>query len=498
MAMRQATNLLQLISGFTGLRVLVIGEAMLDRYLHGTAGQLCREAPVPVVRFDSCLDMPGGAANTAVNVRKLGAEVTFLSVAGADPAGNRLLEVLAGQGVQTDSVHQTRSRETLTKERILAGSQLVVRLDRGSTTPLERVTEDSLVAALRKSYARADAVIVSDYGYGIMTPRLIGTLTELQARHPRTLMADARQPGAYRQAGITATKPNYGETLQLLGLEARSEARPEQLLPHEGQLLERTGARVVAVTLDEAGALILERGAPPYRTYARPRPSANTTGAGDTFTSAFTLALAAGGSVSAAAELASAAAGVVVGKDGTAGCSAAELRSSLGAGDKVLPGAGELAARASLLQGERVVFTNGCFDILHRGHITYLNRAKALGDVLVVGINSDDSVRRLKGEKRPINPLEDRIQVLAALSCIDYIVPFGEDTPDRLIEALRPQVFVKGGDYTLEMLPEAELVRELGGEIALLPYLEERSTTRMIEKIRSFPPASPGTSHARP
>jgi D-beta-D-heptose 7-phosphate kinase/D-beta-D-heptose 1-phosphate adenosyltransferase len=494
--MKPLSSLTQLIEDFTDLRVLVIGEAMLDRYLNGTADHLCREAPVPVVALEGTSDAPGGAANTAVNVAGLGAQVVFLSVTGADTAGLKLAEALAERGVPTDGLLSDSSRQTLRKERIFAGTQLLLRLDQGSTEPLAGEAEARIIAALQQQWLECDAVIVSDYGYGIVTARVIAALTRLQARYPRTLMVDAKQLQLYRHAGVTACKPNYGEVLQLLGLQAQKQGRPEQLQPLETQLLALTGARIVAATLDTAGALILERGAPPYRTYARPQPSANATGAGDTFTSAFTLALAAGGQASAAAELASAAASLVTAKSGTMGCTAAELSSSLEAHDKVLGRNGDLAAGAAALHGARIVFTNGCFDILHRGHVTYLNRAKALGDLLVVGINSDDSVRRLKGENRPINPLEDRIQVLAALSCIDYIVPFSEDTPEQLIRILKPRVFVKGGDYTLETLPEAPLVRELGGEVALLPYLEERSTTRMIERIRSVAPYPGGPHHA--
>jgi D-beta-D-heptose 7-phosphate kinase/D-beta-D-heptose 1-phosphate adenosyltransferase len=242
----------------------------------------------------------------------------------------------------------------------------------------------------------------------------------------------------------------------------------------------------VAVTLDTEGALVFERGRPAYRTYARPTPPSRAAGAGDTFVAALALALAAGGHTPAAVEVASAAASIVVGTDGTSVCGQEQLSEYFTAVSKTLHSVDRLAARAAFHheQGRRIVFTNGCFDILHRGHITYLNRAKALGDLLVVGINSDESVRRLKGSGRPINGLEDRVQVLAALSCIDHIVPFDGDTPEELIRAIRPDVFVKGGDYTIEQLPEAGLVEQLGGTVQLLPFVEDRSTTGIIERIR--------------
>jgi len=292
---------------------------------------------------------------------------------------------------------------------------------------------------------------------------------------------------------VTAVKPNFRQALALLGAEPGNAARV-QLVADEGErLLERTGAPIVAVTLDREGAVVLERGRPAYRTYARRSAESRAMGAGDTWATAFALALAAGAHTPAAAELASAAADVVVVKDGTALCTAEDLRARL-AGDDRKVAFDRRRLRETLAahqeDGRSVVLTNGCFDILHRGHITYLSRAKALGDVLVVGVNSDSGVARLKGPGRPVNPLEDRAHVLAALSCVDHVIAFDEDTPIELVRALRPDVFVKGGDYTREMLPEASVVEALGGTVHLLPYVEDRSTTGIIERIREAAPTS--------
>ncbi|GMA15510.1 D-glycero-beta-D-manno-heptose 1-phosphate adenylyltransferase (plasmid) [Deinococcus metallilatus] len=479
--------LLEHLEEFRHLRVAVIGEAMLDSYLYGSADRLCREAPVPIVALHGRHDVPGGAANAAVNVRALGASVEFLSVVGADPEGDILLSRLEEAGVDTSGVVRSPTRETLVKQRVMAASQILLRLDRGTESDVAGADEEALLDALRAAFRRADAVIVSDYGYGILTPRLIEALAEEQGRSPRVLVADAKQLERYRDVGVTAAKPNYGEALRLLHEPAlhTAEERLAQVAGWEEAVLEKTGARIVAVTLDVEGALVFEQGQPAYRTFTQPHSNANATGAGDTFVSALALALAAGADTPAAADLASAAATVVVQRDGTTVCKTAELRDFLTAESKVLDKGAVLTRIAALREGgRRVVFTNGCFDLLHRGHITYLNQAKALGDVLVVGLNDDASVRRLKGETRPINPTEDRAQVLAALSCVDLIVPFSEDTPAALIEALRPDVYVKGGDYTRETLPEAPLVESLGGEVRLLSYLDDRSTTGIIERVR--------------
>ncbi|HEY8491702.1 MAG TPA: D-glycero-beta-D-manno-heptose 1-phosphate adenylyltransferase [Dehalococcoidia bacterium] len=483
-----SSGLSRLIEAFAGLRVLVVGEAMLDSYLHGSASHLCREAPVPVVAVSGRTDAPGGAANTAANAASLGADVTLLSATGDDEEGAGVRAALAAHGVRTDHVLAAPGRRTLTKRRVVADGQMLLRFDQGSTEPLDPETEAELLRRLAALYPACDAVIVSDYAYGVLTPAAVRAVAALQARWPRVLVTDARELRRYRAAHPTAVKPNYSEAVHLLGEPelAGAAARVSQIADHAGRLLDLTGAQMAAVTLDTDGALVFERGGPPYRTYARPERHARAAGAGDTFAGTLALALAAGADVPAAAEIASAAAAVVVGKDGTAACTRQELRAYLVAEDKYLADRSLLADRAELYRrrGLRVVFTNGCFDILHRGHITYLNRAKALGDVLIVGLNSDESVRRLKGPGRPINPLEDRAQVLAALSCVDLIVPFQEDTPEELLRIIRPDLLVKGGDYTRETLPEAPLVERLGGAVQILPYVEDRSTTGIIERIR--------------
>ncbi|HWE39405.1 MAG TPA: D-glycero-beta-D-manno-heptose 1-phosphate adenylyltransferase [Isosphaeraceae bacterium] len=476
------------IDAFAGLEVTVIGEAMLDTYLEGTSGRLCREAPVPIVALSGRRDAPGGAANTAANARALGAKVRLISVVGDDPEGAVLRRLLADRGVIVDELLADPGRTTLAKNRVVAGSQLLVRFDQGSTGPIGPEAEEHILRRLAEAVPRSDAVIISDYGYGILTPRVVAALASLQAEAPRVMVADSKDLAAYRAVGLSAVKPNFGEAAPLLGLDPDEVAGPraERVALHGARLLEATGARIAAVTLDTEGALVFERGRPPYRTFARPAPHARAAGAGDTFLAAMALGLAAGADAPAAAELASAAAAVVVGRDGTAACNADDLRDRL---DLDRAPRDDRARLADFLDdcrrlGRRIVFTNGCFDILHRGHVTYLNRARALGDVLVVGVNSDAGIRRLKGPGRPINTLEDRVQVLEALSCVDFVVPFDDDVPFELIRAVRPDVFVKGGDYTRERLPEAGLVERLGGVVEILPLVADRSTTNLIERIR--------------
>jgi D-beta-D-heptose 7-phosphate kinase / D-beta-D-heptose 1-phosphate adenosyltransferase len=484
------TNLVNFIDAFSNLKVLVIGEAMLDSYLIGAADRLCREAPVPVVSISQQEHVPGGAANAAVNISSLGAQVEFLSVTGDDAESEILRRALEKLGVSTENILVDATRHTMAKQRVIGSDQMMVRFDQGSTDDLTRRTENALVTRLAELFNECDAVLVSDYNYGILTPRVIRALAQLQSTIPRILVVDSKRLPVYRDIDITAVKPNYSETIQLLGLEKQhgTTQRIPQISRYGERLLDLTGAHIAAVTLDQEGALVFERGCTPYRTYARPAPHSRAAGAGDTFASALTLSLAAGAHLEASAELASAASSIVVEKDGTSTCSALELRNYFSTGEKFVTDAFQLAARMSAYRKEqrRIVFTNGCFDLLHRGHINYLNQAKTFGDILIIGLNSDKSVKRLKGPNRPINSLEDRAQVLAALSCVDHIIPFDGDTPHDLIRVIQPDVFVKGGDYALETLPEAPLVLELGGKVEILPYLDDHSTSGIIERIRQI------------
>lgn len=480
---------LHLVESFSGLQVLVVGDVILDSYLYGATTGICREAPVPVVAVDRRSSAPGGAGNTAVNLAALGAATTVLSVTGSDGDGDELRRALRASGVSDADVFVDGGRRTLAKRRLVAGDQLLARFDEGGRRPLPAAIEGELIRRLRERFVDCDAVVVSDYGYGVLGRRVITALAELQRTRPRVLMVDARSLLRYRDVGATAVKPNYEEIRPFLPAAAGSSDRVSAVLAAAADLPAATGAGLVAVTLDRDGAVLCERDRPAYRTYSRPMPDRRASGAGDSFTAALTLALVAGADLPTAGETAAAAAAVVVGRDGTSACSAADLREHLHAGTPQLEDWARLADRVVFhkRQGRRVVFTNGCFDLLHRGHIDFLNRAKALGDVLVVALNSDASIARIKGAGRPVNRLEDRAGVLAALSCVDHLASFDRDTAAELVALLRPDVYAKGGDYTPAMVPEAPLVERLGGAVRILPYLEDRSTSAILERVRAVP-----------
>ena len=481
-------NLRSIIESFTGVRALVLGEAILDSFLTGAGRGLSREAPVPIVEVTDRTDTPGGAANTAANVRAVGAHVTFLSVIGDDPDGVRLKEELVGRGIPTEDVLVEPARRTLTKHRLVASGHTIARFDQGTPHALSPAVESSFAKRLAERWASADVVIVSDYRYGVMSAAVRRALAELREGDDRPLVVDARELRPYASARPTAVKPNYEEAVALLELPAvdTTRARIEQIQGRGERLLDLIGARIAAVTLGAAGALVFERGRAPYRTFTRPAENSRAAGAGDTFVGVLGVALAAGADTEQAADLASAASAVVVGKEVTSVCTASELKRYVAAESKYISGATGLRQLAQSLHRERkrIVFTNGCFDILHRGHIAHLAQAKALGDVLVVGLNTDDSVRRLKGRGRPINNLEDRVEILSALDSVDHIVSFSSDTPIDLITGLRPHLYVKGGDYTKESLPETPMVERMAGEVVILPLVKDSSTSGIVARIR--------------
>lgn len=475
-----------IIDSWEDLTVAVIGDVILDSYLEGGAYRIAQEAPVPVVTITERRFMPGGAANTAANMAQLGATVRLLSVTGDDADWLLLREGLVRAGVDCEHVIAHSSRTTIAKRRVVASGQILVRIDEGSTDNIGTADEELLVESLHEAIDECDAVVASDYGYGVLTPGLVRALRA--RKHRRCVLAiDSRHLGDYRAARPTAVKPNYAEVCALLGetqLEPGHE-RVEHVRSLEERVLEATGAIVAAVSMDVDGCLVFERGVTPYRTFTNPMPGSHASGAGDTFVSALTLSLASGTGGQAAAEIAATASAVVLGQDRTTTCTASALQEAFWSSEKVLP-ADRVAARAEYHRksGKTVVFTNGCFDILHRGHTVYLERAKALGDVLIVAVNSDRSVRRLKGTGRPVNTLDDRMHVLASLRYVDHVVAFDEDTPEALIRSVKPHVFVKGGDYEGRPVPEAEVVRELGGTVQILPYVENTSTTLLIERIK--------------
>lgn len=466
------------VPDFSELRVLVVGDAMLDEYWFGDTGRISPEAPVPVVKTVSTEQRPGGAANVALNLAALDARATLACIVGADDRGRALEHLLESRGVRCRFV-RSETLPTVHKLRVLARNQQLIRLD--SEVALGAAAAP-LLPLFEAALDHADVVVLSDYAKG--TLRDAARMIELCNARSVPVLVDPKGEDFHRYRGATLLTPNQTEFRAVAG-EWSDEA---EFLAKGEALREELELDCLLVTRGERGMALFPRDGEPGLLDAEAREVFDVTGAGDTVISLMAAALGAGLPLLRAAELANLGAGLVIGKIGVATVSRAELRLALhrrGSGGRGLVAPDELVelVRAAKARGERVVMTNGCFDILHAGHVAYLEEAKSLGNRLIVAVNDDDSVRRLKGPSRPITPLEDRMAVLAGLAAVDWVVPFSEDTPAALIERLLPDVLVKGGDYTPDQIAGGDAVLRNGGDVRVVNLKQGRSTSALIASI---------------
>ena len=470
--------------------MVVVGDSVLDVWLSGGCRRLSREGPVPVVDVEQSAANPGAAANTAANLSALGVPTELVTMVGDDEVAATLLQGLHRHGVATDHVLNAPGR-TACKSRVVAGERVLVRFDQEADHAAGAPEYRRLAERLTEALLAADALVICDYGAGIAHPSILAAVAE--AREALALLVvDSHDLTPWRSLRPDLVTPSAAEALGLLSPQSgeaphHGETRADFFARRRYELKAATGAAVVAVTLDCDGVLLLDGDLTGYRTATRQAQEEHCAGAGDTFTAAMTVGLLNGLSAADAVQYAQLAADVVTARPGTSVCTKDELADRLAAANGVPTAQDDLIRRITghRQAGRRIVFTNGCFDVLHRGHVAYLKEAKLTGDVLVVAINSDQSVRRLKGNDRPINSAADRAAVLGELSCVDYVVVFDGDTPASLIQQLQPHIYVKGGDYTADMLPETPVVRSYGGEVRTLGYVAEHSTTDTIARIRS-------------
>ncbi|MBB5022133.1 D-glycero-beta-D-manno-heptose-7-phosphate kinase [Desulfurispira natronophila] len=476
-----------IFEAFPAKRLLVAGDLMIDEYLWGQTERISPEAPVPVVdiaREDTRL---GGAGNVLHNLKALGAGVDVLGVVGSDAYGDELVQMLTELSVGTAGLLREEGRRTSRKTRIMAAHQQMMRIDRESRQAIGAETQERALAWIQSNIHCWDAIIISDYGKGLLTPRLLAALIDSGRQRGIPVLVDPKGSDYTLYRGATTITPNRKEASLASGITIDDEP---SLLQAGRKLLQELDLEVMTITRSEEGiSLFFEDGEEHIPTMAQ--DVFDVTGAGDTVISLMALCRASGLDFVECARIANAAAGVVVGKVGTSTASAEEIlqrlqpqRSLASHKIKALP---QLIPIVKQLrrQGKRVLFTNGCFDLLHHGHITYLQDARRQGDVLILGLNSDSSIRRLKGSTRPIIGQNERAQVLAALEAIDYVVIFDEDTPLELIRALKPQGLVKGGDYRPEQVVGREVVEAYGGEVLIIPFVDGSSTTGIIERILS-------------
>jgi D-beta-D-heptose 7-phosphate kinase/D-beta-D-heptose 1-phosphate adenosyltransferase len=469
------------IPDFSASRVLVAGDAMLDEYWFGDTGRISPEAPVPVVKTTSVEQRAGGAANVALNIAALGGHVRLLAVTGKDARADALARLLADNGVDCEFV-AADNEPTIHKLRVLSRHQQLIRLDSE-----ERFSghEEALIELFSRSLDDVDAVVLSDYGKGTLAK--VEPLIVAARDKGVPVLVDPKGRDFERYSGATVLTPNQAEFEAVVDTgegEAGFRAAGEELRA-------KLGLGALLVTRGHHGMTLFAQGNDPFDLAAQAREVFDVTGAGDTVIGLMAAGLGSGLALEDAAALANLGAGLVVRKIGVASVSPSELRLALhrrGEGGRGLVTQDEVATLIveARRRGERIVMTNGCFDIVHAGHVTYLEEAKALGDRLVVAVNDDDSVTRLKGKPRPITPLEDRMAVLAGLAAVDWVVPFSADTPTELIARLLPDVLVKGGDYDdVDEIAGGKDVLANGGEVRILSLKEGRSTTSLIETLKS-------------
>lgn len=465
---------------FDQAKVLVLGDIMLDRYWQGSTSRISPEAPVPVVRVDEILDRPGGAGNVALNISALGAAASLRGYTGDDEMADSLEDMLQGAGVEC-LFERESGRSTITKLRVVSRHQQLIRLDFEENDASQRGI--GLESGLQTQLKQCGALILSDYAKGAL--QAPGPIIAAARAEGVPVLVDPKGTDFARYRGATLLTPNLHEFEAVVG----SCPTEQELVDRGESLMKELDLGALLVTRGEHGMTLLRPGEEEMHLPARAREVFDVTGAGDTVIAVLAAAVAAGESLPNAVALANTAASIVVAKLGTATVSAPELRHAVQSDQGSERGAVTLeqlqfAIADARSHGEKVVFTNGCFDIIHAGHVGYLEQARQLGDRLIVAVNSDASVRRLKGKGRPINPQDRRMAVLAGLESVDWVVCFEEDTPEPLLQALQPDVVVKGGDYDKKGVVGWQIVEAYGGEVAVLGFTENVSTTAIVEKIQ--------------
>lgn len=467
------------LPAFEKAHVLVYGDVMLDRYFHGDVSRISPEAPVPVVNVANIESRPGGAANVAKNIAMLGARVTLCGLVGEDAEAAELKACLDSLQIHCE-FSALPDHQTITKLRVMGQHQQLIRMDFEKSFETE-VNDDALFAAYCEQLKTVQLVVLSDYSKGALCH--VERLIQAARKNNIPVLVDPKHKDYARYAGATLLTPNLKEFEFAVG-----PCRTLDEIVQKGRELQQKNAiKQLLVTLGKDGMVLIQEDQQPLHLHAKAQDVFDVTGAGDTVIGVLAASLAAGMLIHDAAELANIAAGIAVSRLGTYAVSINDLHAALSEFDDL---SGSVLTEQQLLsqvikakaQGEKIVMTNGCFDILHVGHVDYLMKAKALGARLIVAVNDDDSVKALKGDSRPMNPLDARMTLLSALRCVDWVVPFSENTPARLIEAVNPDVLVKGGDYEIHQIAGSDVVLKNGGTVLTIPLVDGYSTTRLIEK----------------
>ena len=485
--MSDRTSLLRHIERMAHVRLLCVGDVMLDHFIYGSVDRISPEAPIPVLKVAREIRMLGGVGNVARNATAMGANVSLIATVGDDDAGREVARLLEQQPKLSANLVVLAGAPTTVKTRFVAHAQQLLRADREETLSANTDSERRICAMIDSEIQDADVLVISDYGKGVVTPAVATHAVKAAAAAGKPVVVDTKAIDLSAFRGATVVTPNARELSLASRLPAASDA---EVAAAASKLIADFNLGALVVTRSERGMTIAERGKPAEHLAAEAREVFDVSGAGDTVLAFLAMTLGAGGDLGDAAQLANAGAGIVVGKTGTAVVHPDELLRELrssemkGAQDKILSldAMVEQVARWRAM-GLSVGFTNGCFDLLHPGHISLLSQARAVCDRLIVGLNTDASVRKLKGEGRPVNSEMARAVVLTALATVDAVVLFDEDTPLKLIEAIKPDVLVKGADYKIEAVVGADVVASYGGRVVLAELVAGQSTTGIIQRM---------------
>ncbi|MCH8197861.1 MAG: D-glycero-beta-D-manno-heptose-7-phosphate kinase [Proteobacteria bacterium] len=474
------------VEAFSGVRVLCVGDVMLDRFAYGEVERISPEAPIPVFRHQHEATMAGGAGNVLRNLSTLEVSARIVAVIGDDGAGSELRALIEAEPGAQARLFVAKGRQTTIKTRYIAGSQQLLRADRETTTAIEPEMAERIVAAVAAALAETDAIVLSDYGKGVLTPAVTARIIEAARQAGKPVVVDPKGPDMSHYRGASVVTPNRRELAEASGTAVSDAA---EIIIAAEKLIAGCGIEAVLVTRAKDGmTLVTNAGAEHLE--AMKREVFDVSGAGDTVVATLAAAIGAGVALADAAAIANAAAGVVVGKVGTATVEKSELIEALHGRDR--SGAGsKLASFEAAIEriarwrrkGLRIGFTNGCFDLLHPGHVSLFEQARGACDRLVVGLNSDASVARFKGAGRPIQAEAARAAVLGSVASVDLVVVFSDDTPMKLIEAIRPDVLVKGADYTIEEVVGAEFVQSYGAKVLLAEIAPGHGTTQTIARM---------------
>lgn len=478
-------GLLDIIKQFNKQKVLVVGDIMADKYLWGEVERVSPEAPVPVVHVKEETISPGGAANLANNVAALGATVHLAGLIGDDSAGTQLLEACLDSDISTKAIIVDKNKPTTQKIRVLGQNQQLIRLDYEDTTIISADAAQTLAKKVIELIAEADIVVLSDYQKGTLTKDLVRQIIKTAKDSNKVIIADTKSEDCTFYKGVDLITPNNKEASLMT---ATTGADQDSIVKMGERLVSELNCNVL-ITRASEGMSLFEKNGKVLHFPTQARDVFDVSGAGDTVVAAAALALASSATYEEAALIANKAAAIQVSKLATATVSQKELLKHFEQEHSKVKSPNEVQEIVEELKkaNKKIVFTNGCFDLLHPGHVKYLKQASELGHVLIVGLNTDASVKRIKGKKRPIVAQEQRAEMLSFLDFVDFITFFKEDTPEKIIEMLKPAIFVKGGDYKLEDLPEAKIVQSYGGKVVLVPYIEGFSSSRIIHKIINTP-----------